>query len=39
MNPTETLVQATFDIQVDVSVCWFLDVTFEAQTQYTKQIS
>ena len=26
-NPTETLVQATFDIQVDVSVCWFLDVT------------
>lgn len=32
-------IQATFDIQVDVSICWFLDVTFEAQTQYTKTLS
>lgn len=39
LGPKETLVQATFDIQVDVSLCWFLDVTFEVQTQYTKQIS
>lgn len=39
LSPKETLVQATFDIQVDVSLCWFLDITFEVQTQYTKQIS
>ena len=39
ITPKETLVQATFDIQVDVSLCWFLDITFEVQTQYTKQIS
>lgn len=38
-NPKHTSVQATFNAQVDVSVCWFLDITFEVQTQYTKQIS
>jgi hypothetical protein len=38
-NPTHTSVQATFDAQVDVSLCWFLNITFEVQTQYTKQIS
>ncbi len=32
-------IQATFDIQVDVSICWFLDVDFEVQTQYTKTLS
>jgi hypothetical protein len=32
-------IQATFKVQVDVSVCWCLDVDFEVQTQYTKTLS
>jgi hypothetical protein len=27
-------VTASFDISVDVSLCWFLDVSFDVQTQY-----
>ncbi|MGA8383361.1 MAG: hypothetical protein WB710_19735 [Stellaceae bacterium] len=36
---TPRAVQATFDIQVDVSLCWFLDVNFDVQTQYTKTLA
>ena len=32
-------IQATFKIQVDVSVCWCLDVDFQMQSQYTKALS
>ncbi len=38
LTPTPVTAQVTFDIQVDVSVCWFLDVTFEAQTQWTETL-
>lgn len=31
---TPRTVTATFDISVDVSLCWFLDVSFDVQTQY-----
>ena len=36
-NPKE--IQATFKVQVDVSLCWCLDVDFQVQSQYTKALS
>ena len=31
-------VQAVFDIQVDVTIAWFLDINFDVQTQYTQAL-
>jgi hypothetical protein len=31
-------VQATFDVSVDVTLCWFLDVSFDESVQYTKSL-
>lgn len=38
-TPSQTSVQATFDIQVDVSVCWFINFNLDVQQQYTKVLS
>jgi hypothetical protein len=32
---TPRTIQATFDIAVDVSLCWCVDVSFDVSTQYT----
>lgn len=31
-------VTATFDISVDITLCWFLDISFDVSAQYTKAI-
>ena len=31
-------VQATFDVSVDVQLCWFLDISFDVAFQYTQSI-
>jgi hypothetical protein len=39
VTPKPISVQAKFDIQVDVSICWCVDVPFEVETQYTKALA
>ena len=36
--PNPRSVQATFDLEVDVSYGWFLDITFETTAQYTQDL-
>jgi len=31
-------VQATFDVSVDITICWFLDIAFDLTFQYTQSI-
>ena len=31
-------VTATFDIAVDVTICWFIDINFDVSAQYTKAL-
>jgi hypothetical protein len=31
-------VQATFDVSIDVTICWFLDIGFDVAFQYMQSI-
>lgn len=38
-SPCQLTAQATFDAQLEITLGWFLDITFDAQAQYQKSVS